>query len=143
MHTDDEVSRLPIIRLWGVVLVALQGEITDHMASRLRRQVLEVIHEEGADGLILDVTGVWMMDSHLCSVLSNIASAAELMGTETVISGMSPEIAQTLQTMGVEFSDTRTALTVEQAMGLLGLTVVVASDVDADVGKGADEANAS
>jgi rsbT antagonist protein RsbS len=120
-----ETARLPIIRLWNRVLVTLQGEITDDAAAQLTRDVLGVLHTHGADGLVLDVTGVWLMDSHLCSVISSLSNSARLMGAPTVITGMSPDIALTLQTMGVEFSDVRTALSVEQALTMLGLVVQV------------------
>jgi len=123
---QSDVIRLPIIFLWGRVLVTLQGEITDEVASHLSREVLQVIHERGADGLVLDVTGVWLMDSHLCAVLSRLAASAKLMGTRTVISGMSPDTAQTLQTMGIELVDVSTALTVEQALTMLGIEVTIA-----------------
>jgi rsbT antagonist protein RsbS len=79
---------------------------------------------------VLDLTGVWIMDSHLCSVLSNLASAARLMGTPTIISGLSPEIAMTLQTMGVELESVQTALSLEQALAMLGLDVRRAEEDD-------------
>jgi rsbT antagonist protein RsbS len=101
----------------------LQGEVTDRLAERLSQEVLDAVHEHGASGLVIDVTGVWMIDSHLTAVLSHLASCARLMGTRTIISGLSPEIALTLQTMGVEFQAMQTALTVEQALEMLGLRV--------------------
>lgn len=119
----NELRRLPIIKLWDRILVPIQGEITDDLAEQLSHEVLREIHESGAHGLVLDLTGVWIMDSHLCSVLSNLASAARLMGTPTIISGLSPEIAMTLQTMGVELVAVRTALSLEQALTMLGLEV--------------------
>jgi hypothetical protein len=64
-----------------------------------------------------------MVDSHLCAVLSGLASSAKLMGTPTVICGMSPEIALTLQTMGIELKGVESALTVEEAFAALGLRV--------------------
>src|ERR1700759_521295 len=118
-----ELRRLPIIKLWDRILVPIQGEITDDLAEALSQEVLREIHESGAHGLVLDLTGVWIMDSHLCSVLSNLASAARLMGTPTIISGLSPEIAMTLQTMGVELEAVQTALSLEQALTMLGLAV--------------------
>ena len=81
------------------------------------------IYLTGASGLVLDITGLWMVDSHLCAVLSNIASAAALVGAKTIISGMSPEIATTLQTMGAELRGAQTALTVEEALEALGVRV--------------------
>ena len=75
----------------------------------------------GASGLALDVTGVWIMDSHLCHVLSNLAESARLMGTPTVICGITPEIAITLETMGARFRRTQTALSLEEALDTLGV----------------------
>lgn len=120
---SKELRRLPIIKLWDRIVVPIQGEITDELASQLSQEILREIHQSGAHGLVLDLTGVWIMDSHLCSVLSNLASAARLMGTPTIISGLSPEIAMTLQTMGVELVSVQTALSLEQALAMLGLDV--------------------
>jgi rsbT antagonist protein RsbS len=118
---NDELNRLPIIKLWNQILVPLQGEITDEMADRLRSNVLEKIHSTGADGLVIDVTGVWTIDSHLCSVISRLAASAQLMGTRSIICGMSADIAMTLQTMGIDLSGIKTALTVEEAFAILGV----------------------
>src|SRR6266542_2453663 len=117
----QDLDRLPIIKLWNVILVPLQGDITDALADRLRQNVLATINESGADGLVIDVTGVWMIDSHLCSVMTNLAAAARLMGTHSIICGMSAEIALTLQTMGVDLRGVKTALTVEEAFAILGI----------------------
>ncbi len=118
---SEDLNRLPIIKLWDQILVPLQGEITDEMADRLRSNVLEKIHATGADGLVIDVTGVWTIDSHLCSVISRLAASAQLMGTRSIICGMSADIAMTLQTMGIDLSGIRTALTVEEAFAILGV----------------------
>jgi rsbT antagonist protein RsbS len=119
-----DLRRLPIIKLYNRLLVPIQGEITDDVADQITQEVLKTIHDFGPVGLVLDLTGVWIMDSHLCSVLSNLAASARLMGTPTIISGLSPEIAMTLQTMGVELAGVKTALSLEQALAMLGLDVV-------------------
>jgi rsbT antagonist protein RsbS len=129
-----EPKRLPIINLWDRILVPMQGDVTDDLAEQLNTEVLRAIHESGAKGLVIDLTGVWIMDSHLCAVLSNLAAAARLMGTPTILSGLSPEIAMTLQAMGVELAAIKTALTLEQALTLLGLEVRRAEDMEADDG---------
>jgi rsbT antagonist protein RsbS len=121
MTVSNDFNRVPIIRLWDQILVPLQGEITDALAERLRSDVLETIHASGADGLVIDVTGVWTIDSHLCSVISRLAAAARLMGTRSIICGMSADIAMTLQTMGIDLTGVKTALTVELAFESLGI----------------------
>ena len=115
------VSRIPIIRLWNLLLIPVQGELTDTHAEQLRHDVLEEIHLAGSEGLVLDVTGLWMMDSHLCAVLTRLAQAAALMGTRTVVCGISAEIAMTIQSMGLELRGVRTALTLEEALHGFGV----------------------
>jgi rsbT antagonist protein RsbS len=118
---QDHADRLPIIRAWDQIVVPLQGEISDALAERIRDQVLYTIRDTGAEGLIIDITGVWMMDSHLCSVISNIAASARIMGTICIICGMSAQIALTLHAMGIDLGNVRTALTLEEAFASLGI----------------------
>jgi rsbT antagonist protein RsbS len=121
---EAKPDRLPIMKMWNLILVPLQGEISDDLVDEIRRHVLETIRDSGADGLVIDLTGVWMMDSHLCSVLTKLAASARLMGTPSILCGMSAAIALTLQTMGIELGGIRTALTVEEAFEAFGIRPV-------------------
>lgn len=118
---DEGYNQIPIIRLWHLLLVPLQGEMTDDVAGRLMSEVLERIYRDGSSGLVIDITGLWIIDSHLCSVLSQISDAAVLMGARTVICGMKPEIALTLETMGVHLDNITSSLDLEGALALLGV----------------------
>jgi len=118
---DEAYNQIPIIKLWHLLLVPLQGEMTDDVASRLMSEVLERIYRDGSSGLVIDITGLWIIDSHLCSVLSQISDAAALMGARTVICGMKPEIALTLETMGVHLDNITSSLDLEGALALLGV----------------------
>jgi rsbT antagonist protein RsbS len=118
---DDGYHRIPIIGFWDLLLVPLQGDMTDDMAARLVSEVLERIHKSGSSGLIIDITGLWIVDSHLCAVLSQLAAAASLMGARTIISGMKPEIAMALETMGIRLANVTATLDLETAMGILGV----------------------
>jgi rsbT antagonist protein RsbS len=117
----ENYDRIPIIKLWHLLLVPLQGEMTDSLSRDLMSEVLDHIHRDGSSGLVIDITGLWMIDSHLCSVLSQISAAASLMGAKTIICGMKPEIALTLETMGVEFGSITATLDLEGALDLLGV----------------------
>jgi len=117
--SDDD--RLPVINVWNHILVPLQGEISDAIAERLVDQVLETIKDTGAEGLIIDLTGIWMVDSHLCAVLSRLAASARLMGAHSIICGMNAQVAITLQTMGIDMESVRTSLTLEEAFRSLGI----------------------
>jgi len=114
-------TRVPIIRLWNLLLIPIQGELTDTHAEQLRHDVLDEIHAGGSDGLVMDVTGLWLMDSHLCAVLTQLAQSAALMGTRTVVCGISADIAMTIQSMGLELQGIGTALTLEEALHSFGV----------------------
>jgi rsbT antagonist protein RsbS len=118
---DESYNRIPIIKLWHLLLVPLQGELTDEMAGRLTTEVLDRIHRLGCSGLVIDITGLWIVDSHLCSVLSQLSSAASLMGARTLISGMKPDIALTLETMDLQLKGVSTTLDLEGALEILGV----------------------
>lgn len=122
MNDHDRIRdahRTPIIKLWNLLLVPLQGEVTDRQAQLLTEEVLSRIHRTGAGGMVVDLSAMWMVDSHLCAVLARLANSARLMGTRTVISGMTPDIALTLQSMGVELRGVESALGLEEAVELL------------------------
>lgn len=126
MPIDDptsDSSRIPIITLWNRILVPLQGDITDRQAARLSEDVLTTIQRTGAVGMVVDLSGLLIVDSHLCSVLAQLSSSARFMGTRMVISGLNADIALTLQTMGVELRGIETALGLEQGLELLGVAL--------------------
>src|SRR5262245_20389573 len=118
---EDAYHRIPIIGFWDLLLVPLQGDMTDDMAAHLVTEVLERIHKSGSSGLVIDITGLWIVDSHLCAVLSQLAAAASLMGAKTIISGMKPEIAMALETMGIRLANVTATLDLETALGILGV----------------------
>ena len=113
MTMDVQVS---IIELWHVLLVPLQGDVSDQHAEVLAERVLRRIANRGPRGLVIDLSGVALIDSHLCAVVANLAAAARLMGTESFVSGISPEIALTLETMGVSFDRIATTRSLEDAL---------------------------
>jgi rsbT antagonist protein RsbS len=95
--------------------------MTDDLANELTNEVLDRIHQLGCLGLVIDITGLWIVDSHLCAVLSQLSSAAALMGARTFISGMKPDIALALETMGVQLKGVSTTLDLEDALDRLGI----------------------
>lgn len=121
--TTRDFNPLPVIRLWGSLLVPLQGEVTDNFAERITNEVLALVYDTEIEHIIIDITGLWLLDSHICSMLATLGSSARLMGARTIICGMSAEIAQTLQTMDIGLESLESALTVEQAFEMIGFKV--------------------
>jgi rsbT antagonist protein RsbS len=118
---SDGTHVIPVIELWGQLLVPLQGELGDRQMDDLQTNVLERIRDRGAEGVVIDASGVWMMDSHLCAVLGRLAGAARLMGARAVLCGLGPDVVMTLQSMGIDLEGVDTALGLEAALELLGV----------------------
>ncbi|MDL4814434.1 STAS domain-containing protein [Actinomadura opuntiae] len=95
-------DRVPVLRLEGVLLTGIQTELTDDVAAALRDDLLAEVAAAGADGAIIDITAVQVIDSYLARVLTEIAAAVRLMGARTVVAGMKPAVAITLVEMGLD-----------------------------------------
>lgn len=96
----------PIIPILpSVIVVPLAGILHGEQAQRLMQQVLERISAQRSRDLILDITGVPIMDSHVANVVIQIAQAVKLLGTRTLLVGVRPEVAQTLVALNIEFGD--------------------------------------
>jgi rsbT antagonist protein RsbS len=112
---------IPVIELWGRLIVTLQGDVTDSQMEHLRDQVLKRIRDRDARGLAIDASGMWLVDSHLCSVLGRLVLAARLMGTHAVLCGLSPDVVITLEEMGIHLDGIDTAISLEAALEQLGV----------------------
>jgi len=129
---DVEIpSSIPVIELWGQLLVPLVGDITDRQLRQVVDTILMRIRERGAAGLVIDCSGLWTVDSHLCAALGKLASAARLMGVPSVLWGLGPDIVLTLQTLGFDFAGIHAALSLETALERLGLRLAVQDEEEA------------
>lgn len=112
---------IPVLKMWDQLLVALQGDVSDRQADDLSHSVLSRIRDVDVTGLILDVTGVLTLDSHLCAVLARLAASAKLMGVRSVMCGLTPEVVMTLQAMDIELDEIETMGTIEEALEAAGI----------------------
>ncbi|MBQ0826945.1 STAS domain-containing protein [Streptomyces tagetis] len=112
-------GHVPVLRLGDVLLVTLQGDLYDSTAEQLQRDLAEAIARSGAAGVVIDVSGVDVVDSFLGRILAEIAGQARLLAARTVLVGMRPAVAITLVELGLTLPGLRTALSTEAAMELL------------------------
>jgi rsbT antagonist protein RsbS len=110
-----------------VLLVPLQGDVTDRHAEHLIDEVLQRLAQHRARGLVVDVSGVALIDSHLCAMIASLAASARLMGTRSFVAGLSAEVAMTLETMGVSFKQIETTRGLEEALAHFDIGLVNAS----------------
>jgi rsbT antagonist protein RsbS len=128
-------QRIPIIRLYANLIVPIQGSIGDEAMSQLNDDVTKRIEEGGANGLVIDVSGVALMDSFITRNIRDLALSARLMGVPTVVSGVQPAVAITLVEMGLEIQGLETSLNLERALERLAANETEPEDDDVhDVG---------
>jgi rsbT antagonist protein RsbS len=129
-----ETQRIPIVRLQGKLIVSIQTALSDTVVDRLQQDVATACERGDARGLVVDVSGVDILDSYITRSLRDLAVMARLMGVETVVCGLRPAVAMTLVEMGMELPGVRTALNLDRALALLDSLQPVGSSGDLVVG---------
>lgn len=107
---------IPILKLKDILLTSIQVDLTDQEALDFQADVLEMANRTEAKGLVMDITALDVVDSFLARVINDTANMVRLIGTETVICGMQPEVALTLMEMGRELVGVEAALNLEQGV---------------------------
>ncbi|QQK75213.1 STAS domain-containing protein [Salicibibacter cibarius] len=108
--------RIPILKLGKYLLISVQVELDDQTALQFQEDLLNRIHEEGSEGIVIDLTSVEMIDSYIAKVIGDVVEMSNLMGAKVVLTGIQPSVAITLVEMGVTLNDVPTALNLEQGL---------------------------
>jgi rsbT co-antagonist protein RsbR len=107
----------PVIRVWeGVIAVPLVGTLDSARTQLVMEKLLETLVATGADHAVLDITGVPTVDTEVAQHLLKTVSAARLLGAECIVSGIRPQVAQTIVSLGIEFGDIATKATLADAL---------------------------
>lgn len=107
----------PVIKIWdGVLSVPLIGTLDSARTQIVMEGLLQKIVETNAKVAILDITGVPTVDTQTAQQLMKTVSAARLMGAECIVSGIRPQIAQTIVHLGIEISDISTKASMADAL---------------------------
>ncbi|MDL4814435.1 STAS domain-containing protein [Actinomadura opuntiae] len=107
----------PVLKLWeGVLAVPLVGVLDSARGQVVMESLLEGIVEQRARVAILDITGVPMVDTVVAQHLMKTAAAVRLMGSACVISGIRPQIAQTIAALGIDLGEIRTQASLADAL---------------------------
>jgi rsbT antagonist protein RsbS len=110
---------IPVLQIGSTLLASIQIELRDTIADAFQEDILETIARTGATGLVIDITGLDMVDSYVARVLADTGRMATLMGTDTVVVGMRPVVAATLVRMGFRMEGVQTALNVDAGLALV------------------------
>lgn len=131
LRQTDEITEIstPVIRVWdGILALPIIGTLDSSRTQVVMENLLQEIVESGSSIAILDISGVPAVDSLVAQHLIKTVSATRLMGAECIISGIRPEIAQTVVHLGIDLSSVITkaslASALKTAFAILQLQVI-------------------
>lgn len=134
-----ELSTPVLLLRPGLLLLPIIGLIDTRRARQLTEQLLRSVRTNRAAVVVIDVTGVPSVDTKVANHLVQTVEAARLMGAVSIVSGIAPDIAQTMVRLGIDLRRIRTVgdlqSGIEEAERLLGYVVVKESAVDSQKGK--------
>jgi rsbT co-antagonist protein RsbR len=119
----------PVIEVWeGILALPIVGSVDTARAQEMNEALLERIVETGSEIVLLDITGVPVVDTAVARHLLETVSAARLLGADVLIVGLSSRTAMTLVQLGIDLSHVTTRATMARGLALafdrLGLAVV-------------------
>jgi rsbT antagonist protein RsbS len=115
------MDRIPILKLGGALLVTIQVDMHDRLASALEEDLTEKIVSSGASGVLIDISALEIVDSFMGRMLDTIASVSRILDADTVVVGMRPAVAITLVELGLSLKGVKTALDVDRGMAMITL----------------------
>ena len=113
------MDRIPILRMGQFLLVTIQVDLYDRLALDLEADIVKMVNKTGAQGILIDISAVSIVDSFMGRIIGNIGVMSKLLDAETVVVGMQPAVAITLVELGLPLKGVYTALNVEKGMDLL------------------------
>ena len=113
------MERIPILRMGRALLVTIQIDLQDQVALALQDDLSAMIERTGANGVLIDISALEIVDSFVGRMLASISGIASVLDATVVVVGMQPAVAITLVELGLSLEGVRTALNVERGMALL------------------------
>lgn len=120
---------VPILKIGSTLLVSIQVDLQDDSALQLQEDLAERITRTGARGVLIDISGLEIVDSFIGRMLASIAGISRVLDAATVVVGMRPAVAITMVELGLSLGGVRTALDVERGLRLLAPEQTSAEDV--------------
>lgn len=119
LRQTDEIAEVstPVIQVWdGILVLPIIGTLDSARTQMVMENLLQAIVDTSSSLAVLDISGVPAVDSLIAQHLIKTVSATRLMGAECIISGIRPEIAQTVVHLGIDLSNIITKATLASAL---------------------------
>lgn len=113
------MEKIPIIKIKNFLIVSLDSDLTDKSAIELQSDILNKVYENTVKGVLIDISVLDMVDSYLGKIIADMSAMIKLLGSETVLVGMKPNVAITLVEMGFNIDGITTSMNVETGIEML------------------------
>jgi rsbT antagonist protein RsbS len=115
MRESRSQVRIPLQVSRGCVVASIQVDLTEAVLRTFRQDLLELIHSSGSSGVILDVSGVEIMDADDFDAVRRSMAMAELMGARCIVSGLRPGVVSALIDLDVDSEGVDAVLNLDEA----------------------------
>ncbi|MCG8430785.1 MAG: STAS domain-containing protein [Candidatus Omnitrophica bacterium] len=115
---------IPILKIDDFLIVSLHGQFNDKSVLRLQDDIVKRVVRSKAKGVILDVSGLSVIDSFIARFIVQTAESSRTVGAKTVLTGILPEMAMTIVEFGLNFKKVLTALNLQKGIDLLRRNVL-------------------
>ena len=113
------MAEITMMKIGLVLVVPIQVELHNSAAAQVQEDIIQNVEERGIRGLLIDVSKLRVVDSFLGRLIGDTAAMARVMGCQTVVAGLQPEVAITLMELGLHLEGIYTALNTERGLELL------------------------
>jgi rsbT antagonist protein RsbS len=123
---------VPILKQGPILIATVQNALSDSDTELFRERLMQRVTEYRAQGIVVDVTAIDVLDSFAARSLQTVARMTSLRGAHTVIVGLQPEVAFAMVQLGILFEDMDTALDLEEGLALLNRRLAAKKPIGRD-----------
>ena len=119
MNHSVESIKITMHDTQGCLVVPIQEELSKEAAQQIQRSLLERVHARSVKGVIIDLSGVKVIDGILWEIFSKTAKMVKMLGSPTVITGLSPGVVASIIDLNSDINDLTTAMNLEDGLEIL------------------------
>ena len=113
------IQRIPLQLSQNCIVASIQVDLSEELLRLFREDLLKLLHSSEADGIILDLSGVEIIDAEDWEALRGTMTMANLMGARSIVAGLRPGVVSALVELEVDVEDIDAALNLDEALKLM------------------------
>jgi rsbT antagonist protein RsbS len=130
MNNSVESIKISIHETQGCLIASIQEELSCEAAQQIQRSLLEQVHGKSVKGVIIDLSGVNIIDGALWEIISKTAQMVKMLGAPSVITGLSPGVVASIIDLNLEINGLTTAMNLKDALEILTQSAEPEADDD-------------